>query len=449
MTAILQKYATATVPRYTSYPPAPHFRAGFPAATYRDWLSELDPARSLSLYLHEPFCRELCWYCGCNMKLASRYEPVAAYVEALIGEIGVIAGLLPGRFVVSHLHFGGGTPTALEPDDLSRVMEAIARRFDISPDAERAIESDPRTLTDTMIEMLGALGFNRASFGIQEFDPKVQAAINRIQPFEMVARAVDELRSAGIRNINFDLIYGLPHQTTDSLARTVDLCLTLKPNRIALFGYAHVPWMAKKQRLIDEAALPTAPARAEQAGAAASAITRAGYLAIGLDHFALPEDSLAKAAANGTLRRNFQGYTDDNAETLIGLGATSIGRLPQGYVQNIAEPGAWARAVGDSVLPVAKGHVFSGDDRLRGYVIERLMCDGSVDLASAGARFGQPPDWYADALPLLEEMANDGLLVLHDARLRLTERGRPLVRVAASAFDLYRRGSAARHSVAI
>src|SRR5581483_846687 len=190
MTAILQKYATATVPRYTSYPPAPHFRSGFPAATYRDWLSGLDPGRPLSLYVHVPFCRELCWYCGCNMKLASRYEPVAAYVEALIGEIGVIAGLLPGRFVVSHLHFGGGTPTALEPDDLSRVMEAIARRFDISPDAERAIESDPRTLTDTMIEMLGALGFNRASFGIQEFDPKVQVAINRIQPFEMVARAV-------------------------------------------------------------------------------------------------------------------------------------------------------------------------------------------------------------------------------------------------------------------
>ena len=449
MTGLLDKYATATVPRYTSYPPAPHLRAGFPAATYRDWLSRLDPARSLSLYLHVPFCRQLCWYCGCNMKLASRYEPVAAYVEALIAEIALIAGILPGRFAVSHLHFGGGTPTALEPDDLARVMENIRDRFDILPDAERAIESDPRTLTDAMIATLGALRFNRASFGIQEFDPKVQAAINRIQPFEMVARAVEGLRGAGIPNINFDLIYGLPHQTVDSLARTIAACLTLKPDRIALFGYAHVPWMAKKQRLIDEAALPRAAERAAQAASAASAITAAGYLAIGLDHFALPGDSLAKAAIAGTLRRNFQGYTDDAAETLIGLGATSIGRLPQGYVQNIAEPGAWARAVGDGVLPIGKGRAFAGDDRIRGYVIERLMCDGFVDLASAGTRFGQPADWYADALPLLEEMAQDGLLVLDDARLRMTELGCPLVRVAASAFDLYRRHSAARHSVAI
>ncbi len=449
MADILQKYAAATVPRYTSYPPAPHFQAGFPAATYREWLAALDPSRPLSLYLHVPFCRQLCWYCGCNMKLASRYEPVAAYVEALLAEIALMAGILPGRFAVSHLHFGGGTPTALEPSDLARVVEAVRGRCDLSSDAELAIESDPRTLSEPMIGTLGALGFNRASFGIQEFDPKVQAAINRIQPFERVARAVEGLRRAGIRNINFDLIYGLPHQTTDSLARTVAACLTLKPDRIALFGYAHVPWMAKKQRLIDVTTLPGPTARAEQAAAAASAIVAAGYCAIGLDHFALPEESLARAAANGTLRRNFQGYTDDQSGALLGVGATAIGRLPQGYVQNIAEPGAWARAVGEGSLPIAKGHTFSADDRVRGYVIERLMCDGAVDLAAATARFGQPSDWYADALPMLEAMAGDGLLVLHDARLRLTERGRPLVRVAASAFDLYRRGSAARHSVAI
>jgi oxygen-independent coproporphyrinogen-3 oxidase len=449
MATMLEKYATATVPRYTSYPPAPHFRAGFPAATYREWLSALDPARPLSLYIHVPFCRQLCWYCGCNMKLASRYEPVASYVESLIKELALVAGALPRRFPVSHLHFGGGTPTALEPDDLARVMAAIERRFDVAADAELAIESDPRTLTRAMIERLGELGFTRASFGIQEFDPKVQAAINRIQPFDMVARAAEGLRGAGIRGINFDLIYGLPHQTAESLTRTIASCLELKPDRIALFGYAHVPWMAKKQRLIDEDTLPGPKERAAQAEAASAAISQGGYQAIGLDHFALPEDSLAKAANNGTLRRNFQGYTNDQAEALIGLGATSIGRTKQGYVQNIAETGAWARAVEEGLLPVAKGHALSLDDRLRAHVIERLMCDGAVDTAAAAALFAAPSDWCDDALPELGEMAEDGLLVLDNTKVRMTERGRPLLRVAASAFDLYRRRNATRHSVAI
>lgn len=449
MATLLEKYASATVPRYTSYPPVPHFRSGFPATTYREWLSALDPARPLSLYIHVPFCRELCWYCGCNMKLAARYEPVAAYVEALTKEIALVAGALPDRLTVSHLHFGGGTPTALEPGDLARVMAAICDRFDVAADAELAIESDPRTLTEAMIDKLGTLGFTRASFGIQEFDPKVQAAINRIQPFEMVARAVEELRGAGIRGINFDLIYGLPHQTAESLTRTIAACLELKPDRMALFGYAHVPWMAKKQRLIDETALPRANERAAQAESAAAAISAAGYRMIGLDHFARPEDSLAEAARNGTLRRNFQGYTDDKADTLLGLGATSIGRTPQGYVQNIAEPRAWARAVEEGLLPVAKGHVLSRDDRLRAHVIERLMCDGAVDTAVAARLFGAPVDWCADALPELREMAEDGLLVLDKSDVRMTERGRPLVRVAAAAFDLYRRHAATRHSVAI
>jgi oxygen-independent coproporphyrinogen-3 oxidase len=449
MATMLKKYATATVPRYTSYPSVPHFRAGFPAATYRGWLGALDPARSISLYLHVPFCRELCWYCGCNMKLASRYEPIAAYVKTLIKELDLVADALPGRLAVSHLHFGGGTPTALEPDDLARVMEKIREYFDVAGDAELAIESDPRTLTDVMIERLGRLGFNRASFGIQEFDPKVQAAINRVQPFDMVARAVEGLRGAGIVGINFDLIYGLPYQTTEALTRTIAACLTLKPDRIALFGYAHVPWMAKKQRLIDEAALPGPEERAAQAEAAARTIVAAGYQAIGLDHFALPDDALAKAACNGTLHRNFQGYTSDKAETLIGLGATSIGLTPQGYIQNIAEPGAWARAVGEDLLPIAKGHALTCDDRLRAHVIERLMCDGAVDLKASGCLFGAPQDWWTDARPKLEEMQGDGLLILDDAHVLMTEGGRPLVRVAAAAFDLYRRHRETRHSVAI
>ena len=296
------------------------------------------------------------------MKLAARYSPVATYVQHLLLEIDLIAGALPARMPVSHLHFGGGTPTVLEPEDLAAVMARLRERFRLEPDAEIAIESDPRTLADEMIEQIGALGFNRASFGVQEFDPKVQAAINRIQPPEMVERAIPGLRASGVPNINFDLIYGLPHQTAAALCRTVEQCVAMKPDRIALFGYAHVPWVAKNQRMIADDSLPTAPERAEQAAAAAATLVENGYIQIGIDHFALARDSLAIAAAEGRLHRNFQGYTSDTARTLIGIGATSIGRTPQGYVQNVSETGAWSRAVAAGKLPIARGHALTGQD---------------------------------------------------------------------------------------
>ncbi len=449
MTAVPSHYTRMTVPRYTSYPTVPHFSASVDEACYRAWLAALDPAEPVSLYLHLPFCRELCWYCGCNMKLASRYEPVARYLETLLKEIDLLADALPARLQVSHLHWGGGTPTALEPDDLTRAMERLRDRFDFLPEAELAIESDPRTLTPAMAARIGALGFTRASFGVQEFDPAVQRAINRIQPPEMVAESVASLRAAGVSGINFDLIYGLPHQTVETLERTIAQTLAIRPDRIALFGYAHVPWMAKKQRLIPAEALPGAAERLAQAEEAAAALEAGGYRAIGLDHFALPDDDLAKAAAAGSLRRNFQGYTTDRAETLLGLGSTAIGRTPGGHLQAITESGAWARAVEAGRLPVAKGHALSDEDRLRGAAIEALMCFGTVDLAAVGRRFSAPADWYAFALPTLEELAADGLLVLEDARIAMTEAGRPLVRVAAAAFDAYWSSQPARHSVAV
>ena len=449
MDPILARHAARAVPRYTSYPTAPHFKPDFPEATVRDWLGALAPAAPVSLYLHVPFCRQMCWYCGCNMKLAARYEPVAAYVETLAAEIALAAQALPARMRVSHLHWGGGTPTALEPRDLTRIMEDLGRRFDLADGAEIAIESDPRTLTPEMATTIGALGFTRASFGVQEFDPRVQLAINRVQPPEMVAQAVGRLRAAGVRDINFDLIYGLPHQTVESLVRTVRLAADMGPGRIALFGYAHVPWMAKNQRMIPDAALPDGPARAAQADAAAEELLALGYVAIGLDHFALPEDSMAVAARAGRLRRNFQGYTTDQAETLLPFGATSIGRSPQGYWQNTAETGAWARAVMEGRLPVAKGLSFEGQDRLRGWAIERLMCEGAVDLAEAARRFGAPPDWAADALARLAELEADGLVDLTPTRVTLTPRARPLARVAAAAFDADLGRSEARHSLAV
>ena len=449
MHSIIQKYAARAVPRYTSYPTAPHFRPDFKAATYSSWLAATDPAQPISLYLHVPFCKQMCWYCGCNMKLAARYDPIAVYVQDLIREIELVAAALPTRMAVAHLHWGGGTPTALSPDDLTRVMTAIDRHFAILPTAELAIESDPRTLTDAMIGRLGELGFNRASFGVQEFDPEVQQAINRIQPPEMVERTVDQLRAAGIDRINFDLIYGLPHQTTEKLLTTITRAAAMRPDRIALFGYAHVPWMAKNQRMIEESALPDTAERARQAEAASTALQARGYVAIGLDHFALPDDPLSMAARTGTLHRNFQGYTTDAQETLLGLGATSIGRTKQGYVQNIAETGAWTRAVRAGTLPVAKGLALDPDDRLRAWVIERIMCDGEVDLDAAALLFNTTTDWADSELLALTPLEADGIIQRHDARITLTPEARPLSRIVAATFDRYLATNKAKHSAAV
>ena len=449
MPSAFEKYGKVNVPRYTSYPTAPHFSAHFAASDYREWLGGLDPNEPISLYLHVPFCKQQCWYCGCNMKLAARYSPVATYVQHLLCEIDLVADALPAPMPVSHLHFGGGTPTVLEPEDLAAVMARLGERFQLTPGAEIAIESDPRTLADTMIQQIGALGFNRASFGVQEFDPKVQAAINRIQPPEMVERATSRLRAAGVANVNFDLIYGLPHQTAAALCRTVEQCVAMQPDRIALFGYAHVPWVAKNQRMIADESLPTAPERAEQARAAAATLVNNGYVPIGIDHFARPQDSLAIAAAEGRLHRNFQGYTSDAARTLIGIGATSIGRTPQGYVQNASETGAWSRAVAAGKLPIARGHALTGQDQLRSLVIERIMCDGKVDLAAAGRDLGLAEAWYAEEIPELLQMQQDGLLTYEGGKLALAAEGLPLARIVASVFDTYLRESTARHSVAV
>ncbi|MBB5047385.1 oxygen-independent coproporphyrinogen-3 oxidase [Rhodopseudomonas rhenobacensis] len=449
MTSALEKYAKSSVPRYTSYPTAPHFAAEFPESIYRGWLAQLDLDEPISLYLHVPFCKQMCWYCGCNMKLAARYEPVATYLQHLLDEIDLVAGAMPGRMPVGHVHFGGGTPTVLEPDDLGAVMALISDRFRLVDGAELAIESDPRTLTDAMVDKIGAIGFTRASFGVQEFDPKVQAAINRIQPPEMVKHAMDRFRAVGVNRLNFDLIYGLPYQTAEDLRRTVEQCVEMRPDRVALFGYAHVPWVAKNQRMIPDESLPQPAQRAEQARAAADALVKGGYVRIGIDHFALPGDSLAVAAATGELHRNFQGYTPDASPTLIGIGATSIGRTPSGYVQNISETGAYMRAVEAGKLPIARGHAFKGQDDLRAHVIERIMCDGKVDLNAVGRIFGAAEEWYDGEREAIAELQKDGVLTYADGALTLTPAGEPLARVVAAVFDTYLRNSSVRHSIAV
>ncbi|WP_210324273.1 oxygen-independent coproporphyrinogen III oxidase [Azorhizobium oxalatiphilum] len=425
------------VPRYTSYPTAPQFSPEVDGETYARWLSELAPGAHASLYLHVPFCAELCIYCGCNTSVARRYTPVAAYAERLRAEIARVAAFIPGRLKVSHLHWGGGTPTLLSAEDMTALMADIRTHFDVEPDAELAIEVDPRVLSPEMVTALAAAGLTRASLGVQDFDPAVQEAIGRHQSFEETAHAAKALRAAGISSLNLDLIYGLPHQTVASVLNSVQTALALDPDRIAVFGYAHVPWMKKHQNLIPEASLPGPAERLAQAEAITDLLTAKGFVAIGLDHFARPTDAMARRAKAGTLHRNFQGYTTDDAPVLLGFGASAIGALPQGYVQNLPATPAWHNAMAEGRLPIARGRALTAEDRLRRDVIERIMCDGGVDLDALLARHRFPAGTCDAELKRLAAMEADGLVVRRGARLAVPPEAHAFTRTVAAVFDAY------------
>jgi oxygen-independent coproporphyrinogen-3 oxidase len=431
------RYGEERLPRYTSYPTAPHFSDAISQQTYRQWLAAIPHERTVSLYLHIPFCRSMCWYCGCNTTIAKRAEPVAEYLGALRREIDMVAGHTAGPLRVSHVHFGGGTPTIVSPAQFTELMKLLRDKFTLLPGAEVAIEIDPRTLTREMIRELGASGVTRASLGVQSFDPTVQQAINRIQSFEDTATAVEGLRKAGVGGINFDLIYGLPNQTAASCFDTVQKCLQLRPDRLSVFGYAHVPTFKKHQRKIDEAVLPDGANRHLQANMIACSLTNAGYRQIGLDHFALPGDDLVAAQAAGTLHRNFQGYTTDTGDVLIGFGASAIGRLDQGYVQNDAATRSYCTQIGRGDLATRRGYALSDDDRLRADIIERIMCDFRVDLQQVCARHGTKPSAVLQSATRLHTLMADGVVDLEGAVLSVRDDARHLVRSVASAFDAY------------
>jgi oxygen-independent coproporphyrinogen-3 oxidase len=437
------------VPRYTSYPTAPHFKPDITAETYASWLADLEPSRPLSLYLHVPFCAELCLYCGCNTAVTRSYKAVAAYVDCLEREIDLVARHLPGPMAVSHIHWGGGTPTILSPDDLQRISRHLKATFNVRPEAEVAVEIDPRTITLAHVKALAASGLNRASLGVQDFDRKVQETIRRVQPFGQTAQVASWLRQAGVNGLNLDLMYGLPFQTVESVKRSVGLALRLDPDRIALFGYAHVPWMKRHQALLPEAALPDAVARVEQWEAAAAAFIDAGYVQIGIDHFAKPDDPMASRQRTGRLHRNFQGYTTDDAAALIGFGTSAIGSMPQGYVQNAPTTVAYREAVLTGRLPIARGIALSDDDRLRRAIIERLMCDFSVDVDEIASQFRRSGSDFQTEINAIDELARDGLVVRQGLSLTIQEEGRALVRNVCAVFDRYLDGGAQRHSRAL
>ena len=438
----LLAYASANLPRYTSYPTAPHFTP-LEEAALRGWLAEIKPDDALSLYVHVPFCASLCWYCGCHTAVTRSAARIARYGAALAEEARLLGGVLPAHGGVAALHLGGGTPTALAPEGLFALGAALRQHFRFQPGAEIAAELDPRTLDTRMIDALAGIGLTRASLGVQDISPKVQRLIGRVQPAEQVSIAVERLRAAGIGGINMDLIYGLPGQGVAEVEASARFAAENGADRVAVFGYAHVPWMKTHQKAIKEQDLPDATLRMAQAEVAARVLTDAGYVAIGLDHFARPADAMARAAAAGRLRRNFQGYTTDEAPVLLGLGASAIGRCRAGFFQNIADERGWLAAVEAGRLPIARGRAFTGEDLIRAQIIERIMCDQALDLALV------PTEILASARPKLAPLMADGLVVEGAGRLAMTTKGARFLRHLAACFDAYLAPAASRHSAAV
>jgi len=441
---LLQKYNKAG-PRYTSYPTAPYFHEGFREA---EWRAELtasqDPARGISLYFHIPFCDTLCYYCGCNMVATGHYEKVAPYLDCLEREMDSVAALVDKTRVVRQLHWGGGTPTYLHPDDIRRLMTVIRQRFTIAPDAEMGCEADPRELTREHLLALRESGFNRISFGVQDLDPKVQEAVNRVQPTAMIAQVYAWARELGFASINMDLIVGLPYQNVASFAETLDTVLAWSPDRFAIFGYAHVPWMKKHQKLIPESDLPDFATRLALQELIHARLSAAGYVNIGLDHYAKPTDEMVIAQRSKTLYRNFQGYTTHKDCDIYAFGSSSISQTQTTYVQNEKTLRVYQEGVMQDGLCVERGLRLTRDDEIRRDVITRVMCDLELDGAAFSAEWGIDCwAYFAEALPDLQAQAADGLLSLEDGVLRVTDLGRRFLRNIAMCFDHYLRNDIA------
>ncbi len=442
------RYGEQKVPRYTSYPTAPHFHT-LSAPTYRGWLKAVPASTRLSLYVHVPFCRELCWYCGCATTITQNEARLDAYVGLLLAEIEVVAAALSEQPEVIHLHLGGGTPSAVGGSGLARIVEALRRAFPFAADAELALELDPRVVDSALVATLADLGFNRASLGVQSFDDVVQRAINRVQPLATTVDTAELLRAVGIEGLNLDLIYGLPHQSEAICRADAEQALALRPDRLSVFGYAHVPQMRKHQQLIAEADLPGSLERAAQFEAICEVLSEGGYTRIGLDHFARPDDPMALAAAAGTLHRNFQGYTTDAADALIGLGTTAIGSLPQGYAQNHLHLSDYRKAVLAGELPVAKGRPVTADDLARRRIIELLMCGGRVDLRDVAGEAGVRVDHLAPDPERVANLVADGIVETDGFVYAVPREHWSLLRLAAAAFDTYLDTGANRHSRAV
>ncbi|MBH0115099.1 oxygen-independent coproporphyrinogen III oxidase [Novosphingobium sp. YJ-S2-02] len=425
------------VPRYTSFPTAAEFGEGVGPA---DFVTALEQCEGeVSLYVHIPFCEKICWYCGCNTSVANRTQRVASYLEALHKEIALVAERLPQGVQVTRISFGGGSPNGISPIDFVRIVDALTLQF--APRSPvLSIELDPRTLGADWAEVIGAVAIERASLGVQTFAPALQEAIGRVQPARMIENSTAMLRAAGVTSLNFDLMYGLPGQTMAQLEDSLEQTVALRADRIALFGYAHVPHLIPRQRKIDDSALPDAQARFEMAAFGYDYLVSAGYVPVGFDHFALPGDAIAQAAVAGTLRRNFQGFTEDRAEVLIGLGASAISGFPGLLAQNEKNAGRYRMLLSQDRLPANRGVRRSADDRRRGTVIEALLCRGRARVA---------PELQMEAYPLLTPYMAAGLCETDGDDLVIRPGGLPYARSIAARFDPYRKDSLRRFSSAV
>lgn len=430
-------------PRYTSYPTAPHFDDAFGEAEFRAYAarSNGEPIpRPISLYAHVPYCFSPCFYCGCNRIITRDLAKGERYLERLLCEIERVAPLFDRDREVVQVHFGGGTPNFLSPEQLDRLLASMGRHFHFSSATDRdfSIELDPRHVADGDIAALAALGFNRASLGVQDFNPDVQKAVNRVQSVKQTLGVIEACRAQGLRSVNVDLIYGLPRQTMDGFRRTLDTVIDAQPDRLAVYGYAHLPSLFKAQRQIKDDELPDGEGRLALLQIAVEELTAAGYCYIGMDHFALPDDDLARAQAEGGLHRNFMGYTTHADCDLVGLGVSAISHVGDSYSQNPRDLAGWEIALDLGRLPVWRGMALTFDDVLRADVIQQLMCRGEVDIADTARRFDiNFPDYFGDCRQALADLARDGLVTVNDSVIAATSRGRYLMRIIAMCFDRY------------
>jgi oxygen-independent coproporphyrinogen-3 oxidase len=435
--ALLEKYCKPG-PRYTSYPPAPHFHTGFADA---DWRAELEATRNssrdLSLYVHIPFCDTLCWYCGCNMVATRDYGRAQRYLDLLFKEIDRVTDLVSPHRMVKQLHWGGGTPTFLRTEDMERLFGHLLSSFGLADHAEIGCEADPRELTREHVLTLKKLGFNRISLGVQDLDERVQQAVNRVQPEPLIREAYRWMRESGFESINLDLMIGLPHQTVASFSKTLDAIIDMRPDRLAVFTYAHVPWMKRHQKLIQESDLPDFRTRIALQELILDRLTGAGYVYIGMDHYALPGDELVVAQRNKTLYRNFQGYTTHKNCDILAFGASAISQTDEVYVQNLKKLSEYRDRILAGRLATERGLRITREDKLRREAIIRLMCDLELDAAAFGRKWNVDFDAHFGCRQELQAMAADGLLVLEGDLIRITETGRLFLRNIAMLFDAY------------
>lgn len=425
----------AAVPRYTSYPPTTAFHEGVGAEEYAAALSRLPVHEPVSLYVHIPFCDSLCLYCGCNTGVTHRADRITRYLEALGQEMRLVAGLVKSRLPLRHLHFGGGTPNILSPEMMRDIFAQLRQHFDLTACKEIAVELDPRIVTQEKVNILAECGVTRASLGIQDFKDDVQELVQRIQPFGKVADVCAWLRASGISNINFDLMYGLPLQTPESVAETARQVCGLAPARIALFSYAHLPRLKKHQKVLELHGIPDPLTRLAMDDAARQVFAGTGYVPVGMDHFAKPGDGLVRAMLDGRLKRNFQGYTDDAAEALIAFGPSSISQLQDGFFQNERLTDPYQACVHAGKLAASRGYLLKVQDRLRGAIIERLMCDLACDIGAVCKQYGVAIDAFAPEFKKLEIFAARGLIEREGDFIRLTSPWRMAIRVICHVFD--------------